>query len=151
MVFNFKKQYEIAKTMVGELNQDFVHHCYLRIVERIDVNRIKHPDTYFYAVMRSQIGVFMKLNNKQTYSHDIDLEFEPDVRLDYIEQHLNKLEKAGYLEEVWVFKQIALGESQTDLAKKLNITRKQIREICNFVKNNVIHELDINSISDIHS
>ena len=150
MVFNFKKQYDIAKTMVGELYEDFVHHCYLRIIERIDVERIKHPDTYFYAVMRSQIGAFMKLNNKQTYSFDVDLEFEPDVRLEYIEQHLNKLEQAGHLEEVWVFKQIALGESQTDLAKKLNITRKQVREICNFVKNNIIHELDINNISDIH-
>lgn len=150
MVFNFMKQYEIAKTMVGELNEDFVHHCYLRIIERIDVERIKHPDTYFYAVMRSQIGPFMKLNNKQTYSFDVDLEFEPDVRLDYIEQHLKKLEQSGHIEEVWVFKQIALGESQTDLAKKLSITRKQVREICNFVKNNVIHELDINSIDDIH-
>ena len=38
---NLEKQYEIAQTLVGDLNRDLVHHSYILFIKKKDVELIK--------------------------------------------------------------------------------------------------------------
>jgi DNA-directed RNA polymerase specialized sigma24 family protein len=140
-VFNLKKQYEIARTMVGELNQDFVHHCYLRIIERIDVTRLKYPDTYFYSVMRSQVSDFMKMQGKQVFDEPLD-DIETTDSIETIRTQLEQLKAAGFIEEVYIFERLATGTKLKDLSEKTGVSFRVLKNIYNFVKNTILHELD---------
>ena len=140
-MFNLKKQYEIARTMVGELNQDFVHHCYLRIIERIDVTRLKYPDTYFYSVMRSQVSDFMKLHGKQVFDEPLD-DIETTDSIETIRTQLEQLKAAGFIEEVYIFERLATGTKLKDLSEKTGVSFRVLKNIFNFVKNTILHELD---------
>jgi len=140
-VFNFKKQYEIARTMVGELNQDFVHHCYLRIIERIDTSRLKYPDTYFYSVMRSQVSEFMKLQGKQVFDEPLD-DIETTDSIETIRTQLEQLKAAGFIEEVYIFEKLATGTKLNELSEKTGISFRVLKKTFNFVKNTILHELD---------
>ena len=140
-MFNFKKQYEIAATMVGELNKDLVHHCYLRIAERIDITRLKYPDTYFYSVMRSQVKEFMKMHDRQVFNEPLD-DIETTDSIEHIRKQLEQLRDAGFIEEVYVFERLATGTKAVDLSEKTGISRALLKNIYNFVKNTILHELD---------
>ena len=140
-MFNFKKQYEIARTMVGELNQDFVHHCYLRIIERIDTSRLKYPDTYFYSVMRSQVSEFMKLQGKQVFDEPLD-DIETTDSIETIRTQLEQLKAAGFIEEVYIFEKLATGTKLNELSEKTGISFRVLKKTFNFVKNTILHELD---------
>jgi len=140
-VFNLKKQYDIARTMVGELNQDFVHHCYLRIIERIDVTRLKYPDTYFYSVMRSQVSDFMKMHGKQVFDEPLD-DIETTDSIETIRTQLEQLKAAGFIEEVYVFERLATGTKLNELSEKTGISFRVLKKTFNFVKNTILHELD---------
>jgi DNA-directed RNA polymerase specialized sigma24 family protein len=140
-VFNFKKQYEIARTMVGELNQDFVHHCYLRIIERIDITRLKYPDTYFYSVMRTQVKEFMKMHDRQVFDEPLD-DIETTDSIETIRHQLEQLKAAGFIEEVYIFERLATGMKLIDLSEKTGISFRVLKKTFNFVKNTILHELD---------
>ena len=142
-MFNFKKQYEIAATMVGDLNKDFVHHCYLRIAERIDITRLKYPDTYFYSVMRSQVKEFMRIYDRQVFNEPLD-DIETTDSIEHIRKQLEQLRDAGFIEEVYVFERLATGTKSVDLSEKTGISRAVLKNIYNFVKNTILHELDSN-------
>jgi DNA-directed RNA polymerase specialized sigma24 family protein len=132
--------------MVGELNKDFVHHCYLRIVERIEIDRLKYPDTYFYSVMRSQVKDFMKMHNRQVFKEALD-DIETTDSIEHIRKQLEQLIDAGFFEEVYVFERLATGTKAVDLSKKTGISRAVLKNIYNFVKNTILHELDNNNTS----
>ena len=127
--------------MVGELNQDFVHHCYIRIIERIDVTRLKYPDTYFYSVMRSQVSEFMKFHGKQVFDEPLD-DIETTDSIETIRRQLEQLKGAGFIEEVYIFERLATGTKLKDLSEKTGISFRVLKNIYNFVKNTILHELD---------
>ena len=130
--------------MVGELNKDFVHHCYLRIVERVEIDRLKYPDTYFYSVMRSQVKDFMKMHGRQVFNEPLD-DIETTNSIEHIRKQLEQLKDAGFIEEVYVFERLATGTKSVDLSEKTGISRAVLKNIYNFVKNTILHELDNNN------
>lgn len=151
MKIDFEKQYRTAYKLVGNLNKDLVHHCYIRVNEMVDVSAIKYPDTYFYRVMISQLSSFMKLYDPHNeITHDVKDEEINTTDLPDITKQLDNLSKQGYYEEVFIFKQLAQGNKITDLSKKTGVHHAELRKMFNFVKDIILEKYDNNNMDVIY-
>ena len=151
MLINWDKQYRTAFKLVGNLNKDLVHYCYLHIVDTVDTTAIKYPDTYFYRVMISKITQFKKLYDPFTEQIS-DIEDEPieQINIPDISKQLEILSKQGYYEEVYIFKCLAQGDKITDIAKKTHVHHAELKKMFNFVKDIILERYDGNNLDVIY-
>ena len=134
--------------MVGELNKDFVHHCYLKMFEKTDFSKIRNADTYFYTIMRSELKQFLKDHNKQYFTDS--LEREAYERTDHIESELIRLQQEGYIEEVFVFNKLIEGDTINQLSKKIDVSNVTIKKMFIFVRNKLKRVYDNYDTIAIH-
>lgn len=151
MQIDFEKQYRTAYKLVGNLNKDLVHYCYIHVLDTIDVNAIKYPDTYFYRVMISKITQFKKLYDPHNeITHDVKDDEINTSDLPDISKQLDVLSKQGYYEEVYVFKSLAQGMKITQLSKKTKVHHAELKKMFNFVKDIILEKYDNNNMDVIY-
>lgn len=151
MNIDFEKQYRTAYKLVGKLNKDLVHHCYLRICDTVDTTAIKYPDTYFYRVMISQLSSFKKTYEPFTEEiKDVEDEHIEPTQLPDISKQLDVLSKQGYYEEVYIFRCLANGEKITYLSKKTGVHHLELKKMFNFVKDIILEKYDTNNMDVIY-
>ena len=88
----------------------------------------------------------MKMHDRQVFNEPLD-DIETTDSIEHIRKQLEQLKDAGFIEEVYVFERLATGTKAVDLSEKTGISRALLKNIYNFVKNTILHELD-NSKSD---
>lgn len=146
---NFEKFYLIAKKLVGELNYDLVHHCYL-LVPTID---LEVNGAYFTSVMKNQaFNSYSTFNKEFRPKHsklDFDLQELPkDESQHYDANLLHKifleLEIEGLEYEVGIYKEAMLVSSQRSVAKRLKKSRSMtIKPICDLIQNKIKERYEI--------
>ena len=141
---NLQKQYEIAETFVGDLNRDFVHHCFLEFAKIKDVN---YPDSYFYRIMISQLkknSTFMKKYKPTKADFDITESELDNYDPQQVDKILKNLERRGLKEEVQVFRHLAVNGKICELERATGVRRDILKKIFNFVKTLILEKYVIN-------
>lgn len=141
----FKTLYSYGERLAGELGKDLVHHCYIKC-SSIDANS---KQAYLLTVMRNEWynkkSEFHRLyGNETTIQTDIEEEISDVNNYDSITLHtvLLSIENDGYKDEVFVFKQCYLHQSQISFSKTSGINLKTVKKICNFVKTKIKEKYD---------
>lgn len=132
--------YSYAERLAGGLGRDLVHHCYLKCLNITAESK----KAYLLTVIRNE-WLNKKSEFHRLYGNETSIESEvkeaisEDGKYDSITLHtvLLSLENDGYKDEVFVFKQCYLSETQTSFAKRSGINLKTVKKICNFVKNKI--------------
>jgi hypothetical protein len=83
----------------------------------------------------------MKMHDRQVFNEPID-DIETTDSIDTIRTQLEQLKAAGFIEEVFVFERLATGTKLNELSESTGISFRVLKNIYNFVKNTILHELD---------
>ena len=132
--------YSYAEKLAGDLGKDLVHHCYLKCLNVSADSK----QAYLLTVIRNEWlnkkSEFHKLyGNETSIERDVKETVSETSKYDSITLHtvLLSLENDGYMDEVFVFKQCYLSETQMSFSKRSGINLKTVKKICNFVKNKI--------------
>jgi hypothetical protein len=83
----------------------------------------------------------MKMHDRQVFNEPID-DIETTDSIETIRTQLEQLKAAGFIEEVFVFERLATGTKLNELSESTGISFRVLKNIYNFVKNTILHELD---------
>ena len=140
---SIEKYYRYAEFLAGENGKDLLHHVYLELPE--DLSHINNPDTYIQkCLFHAYYGKTSSYNKLQTLlvselTDDIEQTHEEPCLFDsqLLHKILLQLEIEGYVLEVRVYKDCKLNISIRSLSKKLDIDRRDVTKIVNFIENEI--------------
>lgn len=133
-MIDIEKFYKVGKRMVGSLNKDLVHHCY---IEYTDSNYTGvNPEGYFWGIMLNQSRKNSRFSKMYNTLHN---PFEPTTpELNYIDtvkiaRILKDIASDGYNIEVQAFIDIVTDKNMLTVNKLTGARREKLKEICTFV------------------
>ena len=140
MDINLEAHYRTAKRLVGNLGNDLVHHCYLKMQA---VENIQNPDSYLYRIMLNELNRYSEFwkiygkaeSNELTEQAEV-LEISPN---DSIINILSCMALKGLSAEVKLFME-STHTSISEISKRSNISTETLSKIINFVKAEVKKE-----------
>jgi len=135
-----KKYYGYAHSIAGSLYMDLFHHVYLELPDNI-----KHPDAYIYRSMfnayTNKKSTFNKLysitDNEPCDSLPITISSHSKYDSFLLHKILLELELDGFDREVMVYKEVKFTSNIVEFSKKVNINRRTISKIINFIDNEI--------------
>lgn len=134
------KYYGYAYSIAGDLYMDLFHHVYLELPDNI-----KHPDAYIYRSMfnayTNKKSTFNKLyhitDNEPCDSVPITTSSHSKYDSFLLHKILLELEQDGFDREVLVYKEVKFTSNIVEFSKKVNINRRTISKIINFIDNEI--------------
>jgi tryptophanase len=138
---NIQKQYDTARAFIGDLGEDLVHHCFIKIATK-NLGVIDHPDAYFQTVMFNELrkdSKFRRIYNPKVEDFEINYSFLEDYDPDKVKAILTDLEKEGHKEEIKVFRYIATHQNKNcGLERSTGVRREILKSIYELVKQEIV-------------
>lgn len=134
------KYYGYAYSIAGNLYKDLFHHVYCELPKNI-----KHPDAYIYRAMfnayTNKKSTFNKLysitDNEPCENVPITTSSHSKYDSFLLHKILLELEMDGFDREVMVYKEVKFTSNILEFSKKVNINRRTIAKIINFIDNEI--------------
>ena len=146
IVNNINKYYRLSKSIAGNLGDDLLHHTLITFKNK---RKLTGDDLYRYfaTVLRNE---FLNKSSKfnKDFRQETFVEIETETTNEYDTGKLNdilqELSNKGHSIEVEVFKQAYLKSSVTDVAKKLNVSRRHLySKYITFVKTEIKNRYEL--------
>lgn len=139
-MIDIEKFYRIAKSYVGNLNKDLVHHTFEKVHDKLSI--AKDPEAYFYQAMRNQLRGDMTFRKHYDLVKAVDYEDEVgalfDIDPDRVNAILKEISDEGYRLEVKTFIEMSTDKSANELSKITGVRYDNLLKVRNFVRNEVI-------------
>jgi len=132
------KYYGYARKIAGQDGDDLLHECLPKLFNVVNIPT--HIDSYVYTTLKNE---FVNKNSAFNKKYKPEPTFYNDEstisKYDTIKLHtvLLQLETEGNRNEVRVFKECYFVSNKNEFAKKTGIPYRSIKNICNFVTNEI--------------